>query len=270
MNLKDIIITGGTGFIGRNIKNRLEKRYNIKDISKSNGGDIRNSETFLNINSDLVIHLAAINRSDNLKEMFETNVNGTLNVLEFCRKNKTKLIFASSAAIYGNCSPPAKEEYKTNPVSFYGLTKLFGEELCEFYNKIFGLDITILRIFNIYGPNQKEGLLIPDILSKIKNGKTISIKNPFSVRDFIYVDDVIDAISKSINLNGFHIINIGTGKGTEIRYLAELMTNNNVIFEDQNGANSQSYADISKAKRLLGWEPKTDLEEGLKKIMKKE
>lgn len=269
MNLKNIIITGGTGFIGKNIKRRLEKEYNITDISSDKGLDIRNQNVFSDINANIAIHLAAINKSNDFKEMFDVNVNGTLNVLEFCRKNKAKMIFASSAGVYGNLQSPIKEDYETNPVSFYGMTKLFGEKLCEFYNKSFGLNITILRIFNVYGPEQGRGLLIPDILSKINNKQTISIKNPFAVRDFVYIDDVSEAIFRSIDLMGFNKINIGIGEGNRIKYVAELLTNEKVILEDLGGADSQSYADISRAKRLLGWEPETDLEDGLKKIIKK-
>jgi len=268
MKLNNIAITGSASFIGKCLLEKLSGKYTIISLNRSNGGDIRNPESFSDISADLVIHLAAITRSQKHEEMFDTNVNGTLNVLEFCKKTGARLIFASSASVYGDThKSPIKEDSKLNPVSFYGLTKTFAEALCEFYHKEFNLDVTILRVFNLYGPGQKKGVLIPDLLEKIEKGEEISIKNPFAVRDFVYVEDVADAIVKSMNLEGLNKINIGTGKKRTVEYAARILTGENIKLEDREGGKSISYANIIRAKKLLEWEPKTSLEDGLKETM---
>ena len=143
-----------------------------------------------------------------------------------------------------------------------------GEELCKFYNQNYNVPITILRIFNLYGPGQQTGFVIPDIASQLGNEKII-LKNPYPKRDFVYIDDVAEAIRKSLKRMSQGVINIGSGKSYSIREVVEKITEGRKIKFMQEGEKSDIYADISKAGKILDWKPETSLEEGLKKILVK-
>lgn len=255
-----IIITGASGFIGRRVTERLKKDYEIIDFSIESGKDILNEKDFQGLNADYVIHLAALNKSEDVRRMFEVNVKGTLNVLEFCKKNSVKMIFTSSIAVYG-LGQNLKEENALKPISFYGCTKLLGERLCEFYKRQYGVNCSILRISNIYGPGQGKGYVIYDALSQINNEKII-LKNPFPKRDFIYVDDVVEAIVKCLPLNGLEILNIGSGQSNSVREIAEKMSTN-VEFKEDYDVESDIFLDPSRSKRVLDWQPEVSLDEGI-------
>jgi nucleoside-diphosphate-sugar epimerase len=264
--MKKILLTGSSGFIGKNLENVLSKNYEVISFDRQEGKDITRKEDYLGINADYVIHLAALIKSSNLDELFNVNVKGMLNVLEFCKQSGAKLIFISSAAVYGDAQSPIKENSCFNPLSSYGLTKMMGEELCEYYHKNFGLDITTLRIFNPYGPGQPEGLLISDIISQLDNERVV-LKNPGSKRDYIYIDDVVNSIVQSLNLDSFNVINIGYGKSYSVEELGKMITDKSISFRDNSINKSNIYADITKAKKLLNWKPKVSLEDGLKRTL---
>ncbi len=269
--MKSIIITGASGFIGKNLIELLKDKYEIICFDRENGKDVAKKEDFENLKADYVIHLAALMRKETPKEMLNVNVLGTQNVLEFCKKTGAKLIFASSSAVYGNAKGQIKEDSPLKPESFYGVTKLMGEELCKFYNKNSNVQIVILRFFNVFGKGQ-GGALIPEIISQLEKDKII-LRNPYPKKDFVYIKDVAEAIVKSLDLNSFEIINIGTGKSHSIREIAEKIADlsgkkKEIEFSENVKLNIDSRADFSKAKKLLGWEPKISLEEGLKKTFK--
>jgi len=267
MKMKKILITGGSGFLGSKLVEKLKDKYNIIIFNKSNNKDITKKEDFVGLEADYVIHLAALTRSQNNEDMFNINVNGTLNVLEFCKEKKAKFVFASSAAVYGDYKEAIKEDFLLKPKSFYGLTKVLGEKMCEFYNKNFNIPIVVLRIFNMYGPEQQKGFLIPDIVSQLKNEKII-IGNPYPKRDYVYVNDVVEAFVKGLELAGFNIINIGTGKSHSGKEVVEMLAKDKEIeFLDSIKIDSNSCADISKARELLNWKPKVFLEEGLRRVL---
>jgi nucleoside-diphosphate-sugar epimerase len=268
--IRKIIVTGGGGFLGRRLVDLLKDNYEVFD--KVEGKDITKPEDFENLDGDYVIHLAALTRCRNDKKMFNVNVGGTLNVLEFCRRVGARLIFASSAAVYGNIRSPVKEDAPLQPISFYGLTKLVGEELCRFYNNHYNVPAVILRIFNLYGPGQQGQFLIPDIVSQL-NEEKIVLRNQYPKRDFVYVDDAVEAIVRSRNLEGYNVINIGTGESYSVGEIAEKIVGiskgrKQIGFLDDDKIESDIYADISKARRLLGWQPKVSLEQGLERVLK--
>jgi len=268
MKNKNILITGSDGFIGKRLVAKLrndEPHYSILSYDKSQGYDILNKDQLSGFNSDIVIHLAAIIRTNDLNEMYGVNIQGTLNVLEHCKKIGARIIFASSAAVYGNLRPPIREDSEFQPISHYGFTKLMGEQMCRYYSFNHGIKSLILRIFNPYGPSQKPGFLIPDILSKL-NDKEIVLGNPHPKRDFIYLDDVVEAIIKSIDSEAEGTINIGTGKSYSVEEIAKMITDKKVRFSDLKKIDSDIRADITLAKRLLNWEPKIDLQEGVKRL----
>lgn len=263
--MEKIIITGGKGFLGRKLEELLKDKYDVFVFNRPER-DITKTEDFENLYADYIIHLAAITRGQDKKEMFDINIQGTFNVLEFCKRTNAKLVFTSSAAVYGNAKSPIKEDTFLSPISFYGLTKLLGEKLCGFYNQNYNTQIVILRLFNMYGPEQQKGFVIPDIISQLKNEKII-IKNSLSKRDFVYIDDVAEAIKKSINVSSFEIINIGFGKGYSIQKLAKKIARGKIVEASLGRERDDIYANISKAKRVLDWQPQIDLDEGLNKIL---
>jgi len=233
--------------------------------------------------ADLIFHLAAQvvvpYSMENPIEDFETNARGTLNVLEKARKDNARLVFASSAAVYGNPTKiPTPEDYSPNPFSCYGLSKVVGEEYCNMYVNQYGLDITILRFANVYG--SKCHGVISDFLDKINENpaKLEIIGTGLQCRDFVHVSDAVDALMLSaVRENALgQIFNIGFGKTTKIIDLAKMIlrilnlsdktviTTTNVSWK---GDITTIWFDISKAKKELKWLPKIRLEDHLRTLI---
>jgi len=280
-----VIVTGGSGFIGSHLRKRLVKNgfevFNI-DVNRSNPIDIRNSkrlkQTFEEFKPEVVVHLAAI-ASVPLCEQYprkahETNVIGSLNVFKLCSEYGVRCIFSSSAAVYGEPEIiPTPEDVHEKPINHYGFTKLFGENLCRFILKD---NYVILRIFNCYGPNCKRSYVIPDTIRKLalKGSLIKMLGTGDESRDFVYVDDVVNAILMAMEKDIVGTFNVGTGVHIKIRELTEKIArimNRNVTFifdtKRRKGDFSISCADISKITREFGWYPKTSLDEGLKKTV---
>ena len=228
---------------------------------------------------ELVIHLAALASVADcerfLRTAYETNVIGTLNVTRCAAKHNSKIIHSSSSAVYGNPKQlPTPESYPPAPINHYGATKLAGERIIRRHANG---GYVIFRIFNSYGPECHRSYVTSDIIKKIKSGR-----NPVRLlgtgeeaRDFIYIDDVVDAFVIAINNDESGIFNLGTGKVTSIKMLAskivETIGRNDIQFvfdgEKRLGDFKINQADISRTKRELGFYPKTSLEEGLKKTV---
>ena len=298
---KKILVTGGAGFIGFHLCKKLSnltdnltiydnlssgKMENVKDVPKANFviGDILDLKKLCSQEkADLIYHLAAQvvvpYSMENPLEDFETNAKGTLQVLEKARKDDAKLVFASSAAVYGNpIQFPTPEGYGFHPFSCYGLSKVIGEEYCEMYQSQYGLDITIMRFANVYG-SRCHGV-IHDFLDKIaKNPNKLEIIGTgLQSRDFVHVSDVVDAlvtVGSEESANG-KTYNIGVGKTTSIIDLAKMMlkilnlqdktviTTTNVSWQ---GDVTKIWFDNSKAKEELKWNPKISLEDSIRTII---
>ncbi len=296
----NILITGGAGFIGTKLANKLAKKNKIyildfpekiKEKSKylKNckllNGDIRNKNIFLKINNkiDLVYHLAALCSTEMSekypRQCYATNVEGTKNLLKWCVKKKVKkIIFTSSMAVYGRNSPNIQESTKCKPVSVYGKTKLMGEKiLLSQQNKI---KTIILRLFNVYGPDQDLNNEVQGMFSiYLKHAityKKIFVKGSLNrVRDFVYIDDVVSALKH--NFKSSNIYNVGTGKPSKvINVIKSIFKNLKIKFKKnliQNikkhkGDTHISYANIGKLKKI-GWAPKYNLQKGSKKTISK-
>jgi UDP-glucose 4-epimerase len=233
--------------------------------------------------ADLIFHLAAQvvvpYSMENPIEDFETNARGTLNVLEKARKDDARVVFTSSAAVYGNTTKlPTPENYGFNPSSCYGLSKVVGEQYCNMYSKQYGLDITILRLANVYGPRCHG--VIEDFLDKISRNpeKLEIIGTGLQSRDFVHVSDVVEAfiLSASSEVAVGETFNIGFGKTTKIIDLAKMIleilglsdktviTTTNVPWQ---GDINTIWFDISKVKKDLKWHPKISLEDNLKELI---
>ena len=298
---KKILATGGAGFIGFHLCKRLSsltsnltiydnlssgKMENVKDVGKANfvKGDILDFKKLCSVEkADLIYHLAAQvvvpYSMENPLIDFETNAKGTLQVLEKARRDDAKLVFASSAAVYGNPAQlPTTEDYGFHPVSCYGLSKVVGEEYCGMYQDQYGLDVTIMRFANVYGLRCHG--VIHDFLDKIaKNpGKLEIIGTGLQSRDFVHVSDVVDALvtaGSDESTNG-KTYNIGFGTTTKIVDLAKLMLKilnlQNKTLITTTGVSWQGdintiWFDISKTKKELNWNPKVSLEDSIKEVI---
>jgi UDP-glucose 4-epimerase len=311
--LKHIIVTGGNGFIGKHLVKRLlsDSSYSVASINnkhvETNGektarltfytADIRNtgaiSNIFRNEKADTCIHLAArISVADSIKnpqETMDVNVKGTLNVLEASHKSGVNnFVFASSAAVYGDVEKlPISESQPLSPLSPYGSSKMMAEQHISSYQNQNKIKKTIsLRIFNVYGSGQaNEADVITKFTKRLSSGRPPIISGDgMQTRDFISVDDVVDAIILSTRAMEDvenkvtalpSVFNIGTGTPTSISELAQKMIeifglDLKPIYEDERKDERgilHSYADVTLAKKNLDFVPKTGIERGLREII---
>ena len=311
--MKNLLITGGAGFIGSHLVDRLLatdidritviddfndfydpsiKRANITEHLKDsryqlNEVDIRDRQSleqvFKNNNFDCVVHLAAragVRPSLAEPQLYtETNINGTLNLLELARQNNIKqFVFGSSSSVYGiNAKVPFSEDDPIRqPISPYAATKGAGELLCHTYAHLYGLRCICLRFFTVYGPRQRPDLAIHKFAKLITQGKPIPVFGDGTTRrDYTYVDDIIDGVMAAIvyDKRDYEVINLGESRTVELRELIQLLekeldTHATIDRQpSQPGDVPQTFADISKARALLGYNPKTQIEEGLRRFV---
>jgi UDP-glucose 4-epimerase len=279
---KRIIITGSSGLVGSPLKRRLEEEgAEIITIVKSTGTDITVWDQVKNYHDiDIIYHLAAKTYIPDAvadpRGTYWANINGTLNMLELGRRNKvTSFIFASSY-VYGQPQYlPIDEKHPINPLTPYNRSKVLGEELCRAYYEDYKIRCVILRAFNIYGAGQRDSFLIPSILGQIYNSE-IELNDPEPRRDFLYVEDAVEAYRKAADYSAsdFEIFNIGLGKSHRVdeivtKILTIIGRDVKVRYRQQPRENEimNTVADISKARDKLGWQPKFDIEEGLRKTI---
>jgi len=279
---KKCLITGSSGFIGKVLINKLQLLgYDVTGLDLLDGIDISDWQQLKDIKSfDTVIHLAAktfVPESyKNPREFYHNNYSSVLNLLELCRINKAKMIFASSY-VYGIPDYlPIDENHPLKPFNPYAHSKIIGEELCRGYYKEFCVPVTIFRPFNVYGPGQNKNFLISSIIDQAINGK-ILLKDPLPQRDFLYIDDMADAYIKCLEYNdaGFDIFNIGYGKSYSVSEIVDMIksilgTEINVEYTGEKRKNevSETVANIKKAERIFGWHPQVSFEAGLKLMLK--
>jgi UDP-glucose 4-epimerase len=296
-----ILVTGGAGFIGYHLTKKLStltdnliiyddlssgKMENVKDVPSAAfvKGDILDLKTLCGLpKQDLIYHLAAQvvvpYSMENPLIDFETNAKGTVCVLEKARKDDAKVVFASSAAVYGNpVRLPTAEEYGFHPFSCYGLSKVVGEEYCQMYKEQYGLDVVVTRFANVYGLRCHG--VIHDFLDKLAENpnKLEIIGTGQQSRDFVHVSDVVDllvAVGSLERANG-ETYNVGYGKTTKIIDLAKMMLQilglQNKTVVTTTGVSWQGdihtiWFDITKAKKELDWNPKVTLEESIKEVI---
>jgi UDP-glucose 4-epimerase len=303
--ISKVLVTGGAGFIGSNLIRRLLadnyslivldnfRSGSIESISrylrdlKLIKGDIRNRNVVKTAikDADAVVHLAAlIDVEESVRNPSETNdvnVNGTLVLLEEASKGRSrKFLFASSTAVYGdNSSLPLKEDYPLKPVSPYAASKASGEHYCRVFNKCYGLPTVILRFFNVYGPGQKCGFysgVITRFLNNASNDKPLIVfGDGEQTRDFIYIDDVVDAIALALESESSsgQVLNVCTGRPTSINRLATIVlevTGKKLEVTHENpriGDVRSNYGDPQKAKELMGFRANVLLKQGLVQVL---
>jgi UDP-glucose 4-epimerase len=306
-NLKEtkVLVTGGAGFIGSHLCETLlgqgakviiydnlssGKIEYIRELlekkSKFVKGDIRDSPALEKAGRDceIIFHLAAQTSvpfsMEKPKEDFEVNAQGTLNVLEIARKKNARIIFASTAAVYGDAGKtPTPEDYRTRPISFYGLSKRVAEDYCQFYHENFSVRVVMLRIFNAYGLRGHG--VIPDFLNKLK-------KTPYELeilgtgeqsRDFVHVSDVVRAfiLCAQHEKVDCQVYNLGFGTTTSVTSIARMIISSlnlrattRLTFtggKAWEGDAKSAHADISKIVAELNWRPLVELKDGIKNLL---
>jgi len=308
--MKNILVTGGAGFIGSHLVDRLllsegEWRVSVVDdlndfydpaIKRANAStheknsnyqlfkvDIRDQAALRNIfagNSfDCIVHLAAragVRPSLDQPQLYaETNINGTLNLLELARKHGIKqFVFGSSSSVYGiNAKVPfAEDDPIRQPISPYAATKAAGELLCHTYTHLYGIRCICLRFFTVYGPRQRPDLAIHKFARLISDDKPIPVFGDGTTRrDYTFIDDIIAGVRAAIDYDktDYEVINLGESRTVELRELISLIEKElgKTAQIDrqplQPGDVPQTFADIGKARRLLGYNPRTQIEEGI-------
>lgn len=306
MDGKNIVITGGAGFIGSNLVKHLVTDNHVIVIDDLSTGNIRNiqnlvlskkimfitgsitdlellQKTFRNV--DYIFHEAAIpsvprSVKDPLKSNM-VNAQGTLNVLLAARDNQVKkVIYASSSSVYGDTPTlPKKEDMPPNPLSPYAISKLTAEYFCEIFNRIYGLPTVSLRYFNVYGPWQdptsEYAAVVPKFITNVLNGKSpIIYGNGEQTRDFTFIKDVVTANILAAESTSTGIYNIAGGKRISINELAQLIIktcNKELSIEYQSpreGDILHSLADVSRAKKGFNFISKFNITDGIEETIK--
>jgi len=304
--LETYLVTGGAGFIGSNIAERLlkagsrvriidnfmtGKRENIEpflsDIELIEG-DIRNMKDVKKAVAgvDYILHQAAMRSVpksvDNPALTNEINVEGTLNVLVAAKEAKVKrLVYASSSSVYGECEVfPEREDFVPRPISPYAVSKLAGEHYAYTFSKTYGLETASLRYFNVFGPRQnpesKYSTVIPAFVTRMMAGKAPTVEGSGTqTRDFTYVDNVVQANLVAAKADGAsgEVFNIACGNSFSVLDIVKEL--NKFLGSDikpdfappRRGDVQKTIADISKMKRILGIKPKVEFAQGLKKTL---
>ncbi len=281
-----VVIDNFDDFYSKDVKLKNISNALTFDTYQLVEGDIRDvnllDELFSNNHFDVVVHLAAkagVRPSiENTVEYYDVNINGTLNILEAMKKYDVKnLVFASSSSVYGNNKkvPFSENDVVDYPISPYAATKKSGELLCHTYHHLYDLKINCLRFFTVYGPRQRPDLAIHKFSKMILNDETIPMFGDGTTkRDYTYIDDIIQGIKLAIdNLNGFEVFNLGESRTIMLKELISVIENEigkKAIIEKfplQPGDVEQTYADISKARELLRYDPRTEIEDGIKNFV---
>jgi nucleoside-diphosphate-sugar epimerase len=272
---KSVLVTGSEGFIGKQLVSALRSReYEVCEFDRKDG-DI--SGTSLNLpHTDHVIHLASmvfvpLSWEDPFP-FYKTNVLGTVNILEHCRKTGSQLIYVSSY-VYGVPKYlPVDELHPVDVVSPYNHSKYLAEEVCRFYADKFKIPVVIIRPANIFGPGQNPEFLIPTIINQVFNSGVDKIKvmDLRPRRDYLFISDFIEALICSLPLKGFHVYNVGSGRSVSVQEIISTILNQTGISKETISSGKERaneiwdmFMDIRKFSEETGWKPEITFEEGI-------
>ena len=295
-----VIVLGGAGFIGSNLAGYLlKKKYEVTIIDNLSTGrlenihDIKKKVKFVRADiskkglwfhhfksARYVFHLAAladiVPSIDNPVKYYNSNVTGTLNVLEACKKYKIKkLIYAASSSCYGiPKSYPTKENEKIDPKFPYAVTKYLGEQLIFYWSKVYKINYISLRLFNVYGPKSRTsgtyGAMFGVFLAqKIAKVPYTMVGDGSQSRDFTYVDDVVRAfeIAAKSNLNN-KVYNVGSDQTIKVKTIIKYLGGKYIKIPKRPGEPDITFANIAKIKKELNWKPKIDIRQGIGMLLK--
>lgn len=297
----NILITGGAGFIGSNLADRLVfenhkviiidnlvsgRLENLKNCIKKirfYNADVSNYKSIKKLfkKVDIVFHLASladiVPSIKSPQEYFKSNVQGTLNVLRACVENKVKkIIYAASGSCYGIAKElPTSEKAEIKTEYPYALTKKLAEDMIIHWSKVYKLKYTSLRLFNVYGPRSRTsgayGAMFGVFLAqKFFNKPLTIVGDGKQKRDFTFVTDVVEAfvVSSKLKNSDNQIFNVGTGKAVSINYISKLLKHKKINIPKRPGEPNVTLANIRKIKNKLKWKPKISIEQGVDIMIK--
>lgn len=284
MRIQRIFITGASGFLGSHLTQALKKkRYVLGTFDKDL---VRYKDVELSLKQfqpDIIYHLGAlVNLSRNFEvanTCIDVNVKGTLNVLEACRSlHIQRFIYTSTEEVYGDSKIPYKESFLPDPPSPYAVSKIASENLIKLYAHELSFEAVILRIGTIYGPHQNVNRFIPQIIAQALTDTDIPLNSGKKKRDYIYIDDTVEALIKAKNCTlpaQYQILNLGGGKTYSLKYLVQRImkiskSNSKLLwnsFPDRILESDEWLMDLRNAKKILKWYPHTSLDNGLRKMI---
>jgi len=286
-----VFVTGSAGFIGSHVIDELKIRgykpvtFDIWDNPKQ---DVRNPKAVMNAmdGCDFVISLAACPYIPfgyiNPQEFFETNANGVLHVLEAAKKHEVRMVHVSTSEVYGTAQDPLKtmnENHRIHPHSTYAVAKYAGDGLCFTYYKEHDVDVTVVRMFNNFGPRETWRYVIPEIIDQLHKSPILHLGNIYTERDFTYVEDGARALVDVMECSGLEgeVLNCGSGSTHSVQSIAftlgEIMHPTEEISIKVDDWRLRPYdvdrllCNNSKIRRLTGWSPETEFYEGLVKTV---
>ena len=281
-----VLVTGGSGFIGSHLVDRLielghevmsvDKEYKTNPAAKGSLVDINDRSHMIDRYEgvDTVFHVAGQARVQtsihNPIQSVKDNINATAKVLEFSRKaGVRRVIYSMTSSVYGSHQPPHTEDMEPQPLSPYAVTKLAGEQLCKVYSNLYNLETASLRYFNVYGPGEHEfgqyTTVVKKFLQQKANDEFLTIVGDGEQRrDFTHVYDIVEANIAAMNYEGElkgEIFNIGAGHNYSINEVAQMISSKYQYLPERPGEARETLADNTKAKTILGWEPKLKLKD---------
>lgn len=277
--MSKVFITGASGGIGQRLKLALEANGDEVILPSQSLIRIEDPTYFEGIATpeeiDVLYHLAAISfvpkSWEKPADFIRVNVLGATQVLEFCRKYHIKIVYVSSYAYGIPAYLPIDEKHPVSAANPYALSKIMGEDLCQFYGQNYGVNYTIIRPFNVYGSIDNKALLIPEIIEQIRFGSEINVQDLTPKRDYVFIDDFIRFLVQVQLDDSNEIYNIGSGISHSVAELIEICqtvwgTDLPVLSKDIIRQNeiSETLCDAFKAKKRLGWEPEFSLEDGIR------
>jgi GDP-4-dehydro-6-deoxy-D-mannose reductase len=276
-----VLVTGAAGFLGQALVPALSRAGHDVIALRRADGDVTEAATWAKIPPvDHVLHLAA--RSyvpESWRDpagFLHTNVNGTARGLEYCRANGAHFVFVS-AYLYGNPRRlPIHEDDPQEPNNPYALSKFLAERTCAFYAATMDIPVTVVRPFNVYGEGQRPEFLIPTILDQVRKGAEIRVSDLAPRRDYVWLDDLVAALVRAIDRpHKYRVFNIGSGVSYSVRDIIDLIqaaagTSLPVVSSAEPRVNEipDVRADITRARTVLGWEPRCSFAEGIERLVR--
>ena len=298
---KKIIVSGGTGFIGSNLVDKLAEKNEVVVIDNFHTGDKKNIESLLKNNrvqlktmdvknihqldfkADYVFHMGIYSASPMYRNdpfLVSEVVSGMISVLEYAKKNKSKVVFASTSSIYNGIKPPHREDIIPLITDYYTEARIAAERMSELYSKLENVDVQAIRFFSVYGPHEEAKKNYANLVTQfywniINNESPVIYGDGTQRRDFIHVNDLVEIILRASQLKGFNVINGGTGKNYSLNEMLKMLnkqlgTNIKATFIKMPVSNyvMETLADTTNLKEKLSYIPKISLEEGIKLIIK--